>query len=530
MLCQTPKNNYVGRYCNVILNIFLFFHFQAFSNIFGRKLIQTKPKNVARNAEWAASEFEVFSQSGEDGIKQENSHQSRLNVLNPNSPYGLIQNVISPDLPKSKPIGHDRVSDLGGLTEDDVWLSDGDLLILKGGTTSFISNSIDGSEPAYPRPSIYLNNGFNENNAAVTYANSGKLAIAPAPPSITSNYVNQVQQIKHNAISIDNKPLTRVPKQIKSNSFETFVPKNTQIPWPENHNTINDNNLLNEPITYGLEIQPIQKVFKPSEKLRLIQNLHPPKNHQQYTLSIGNAQTHGLPQTAKSSGVISRNENLSNLVLRPPHTYPIQSNWLSTTAGTSTTPPNFKISSPKNYIRNNNNRKVFHIHHYSPSTQQQQQQRVSYNHKVYPQRKQSVNPLLEYLKSYAIRNKRPLSTMTGTANCHYTNQPLQLSGVRGKRINNTPPINAQQRTPKVLNNGIRNQEFKNHYNKNNLYVSNSHISGHKITSPPDEYNNQFLQQSYSKPATSYIKKKTQFLDYLTYIKPLLPNFVRNNPS
>jgi len=115
--------------------------------------------------------------------------------------------------------------------------------------------------------------------------------------------------------------------------------------------------------------------------------------------------------------------------------------------------------------------------------------------------------------------------MTGTTNRHYTNQPLQL-----RRINNTPPINAQQRTPKVLNNGIRNQEFKNHYNKNNPYVSNRHISGHKITSPPDEYNNQFLQQSYSKPATSYIKKKTQFLDYLTYIKPLLPNFVRNNPS
>ena len=130
---------------------------------------------------------------------------------------------------------------------------------------------------------------------------------------------------------------------------------------------------------------------------------------------------------------------------------------------------------------------------------------------------------------YAIRNKRPLSTMTGTANRHFTNQPLQLSGVRGKRINNTPPLNAQQRTPKVLNN-IRNQEFKNYYNRNNPYVSNRHISGNKNTSPPEVYSNQFLQKSYSKPATSYIKKKTQFLDYLTYIKPLLPNFVRNNPS
>ena len=119
--------------------------------------------------------------------------------------------------------------------------------------------------------------------------------------------------------------------------------------------------------------------------------------------------------------------------------------------------------------------------------------------------------------------------MTGTANRHYTSRPLQQTGVRDTRINNTPPINAQQRTPKVLNN-IRNQEFKNHYNRNNQYINNRHISGNKNTAPPDAYNNQFQLKSYSNPATSYIKKKTQFLDYLTYIKPLLPNFVRNNPS
>ena len=493
---------------------------------------------MARNTEWAASEFEVFSQSGEDEAEEVNSHKSRLNVLNPNSPYGLIQNVISPDLPKSKPIGNDRVSDLGGLTEDDVWLSDGDLLILKGGTTSFISNSIDTSGTAYTRPSLYLSNGFND-NTAVTYANSGKLAIAPAPPSIASNYVNQVQQIKHNAILTNNQPLTRVPKQIKSNLLETFVPKNTQIPWPESHNIINPNNLLSEPIPYGLEVQPVQKAFQPSEEIRSQQNLYAPKNHQ-YSLSIGNAPIYGRPQTLsfgnapiygsfqtiKPANVVARNQNLPNLVLPPPtisQKYPVKSNWLSTTARTSTTPPNLQISNQKNNIRNNNIRKVFHTRHQSPGTQQQQ--RVSYNHQVYPQQKQSVNPLLEYLKMYAIRNKRPLSTMTGTANRHYTNQPLQLSGVRGTRINNTPTT-AQRRTPKVLN-SIRNQEFKNHYKKNNPYFSTRHISS---TSLPRVYNNQVQKQSYSKPAANYIKKKTQFLDYLTYIKPLLPSFGRNNPS
>ncbi|XP_059080410.1 uncharacterized protein LOC131878447 [Tigriopus californicus] len=61
---------------------------------------------------------------------------SVLDVHHPQSPYGLIQDV----LPRSKlppPMDQAIVEDAAlGLNPEEVWLSDGDLLVLKGGTTS----------------------------------------------------------------------------------------------------------------------------------------------------------------------------------------------------------------------------------------------------------------------------------------------------------------------------------------------------------------------------------------------------------
>ena len=51
----------------------------------------------------------------------------------PDSPYGLIQNVLK----QTKPSVTSELSliDLGGLETKDVWLSQGDLLVLKGTPT-----------------------------------------------------------------------------------------------------------------------------------------------------------------------------------------------------------------------------------------------------------------------------------------------------------------------------------------------------------------------------------------------------------
>lgn len=61
---------------------------------------------------------------------------SVLDVHHPQSPYGLIQDVLpqSPYPPRNYPGTAADVAE--GLNPQDVWLSDGDLLVLKGGTTS----------------------------------------------------------------------------------------------------------------------------------------------------------------------------------------------------------------------------------------------------------------------------------------------------------------------------------------------------------------------------------------------------------
>lgn len=67
-----------------------------------------------------------------------------LDVRHPDSPYGLIQEVLQGP-PSNRPSPAANIdsfrtfqsnNDLGGLNPKEVYLADGDLLILKGGTTS----------------------------------------------------------------------------------------------------------------------------------------------------------------------------------------------------------------------------------------------------------------------------------------------------------------------------------------------------------------------------------------------------------
>ncbi len=54
-----------------------------------------------------------------------------LDVHHPQSPYGLIQEVLSPK--QSRPLPTNLFEkDLGGLSKQEVWMSDGNLLVLKG--------------------------------------------------------------------------------------------------------------------------------------------------------------------------------------------------------------------------------------------------------------------------------------------------------------------------------------------------------------------------------------------------------------
>ena len=62
-----------------------------------------------------------------------------LDVKDPSSPYGLIHNVLSPNsIQSAAKIKSQYINqaDLGGLDRNEVWLSQGNLLVLKGTTTS----------------------------------------------------------------------------------------------------------------------------------------------------------------------------------------------------------------------------------------------------------------------------------------------------------------------------------------------------------------------------------------------------------
>ena len=63
---------------------------------------------------------------------QEGDIYQHLDVSHPDSPYGLIQDVLSPKPSETKSITDLNSVDLGGLRSNEVWLSEGNLLVLKG--------------------------------------------------------------------------------------------------------------------------------------------------------------------------------------------------------------------------------------------------------------------------------------------------------------------------------------------------------------------------------------------------------------
>ena len=414
----------------------------------------------------------------------------------------MIQNIITPNLPLRKPyLGNQRVSDLGGLSEDDVWLSDGNLLILKGGTTSFTSNDIDdGFQQDHSPNDLILNPAYNHNNA-VTYANSGKLAIAPAPPSFASSYVYNPPQIKYTQQTEIPPPQIRVPKHIQNNLLEPFVPKNTQIPHPQTNQQKSSAVIVPNSIS-KINLQPVQNAFRPSEKIIPSPQIAPQftsQTPQQYKISLGaspiNSNVH-VPRPASTFVAPHKNPNA--------HTG-ISSNILQPLA------PSALGTFHQNHLHNN--RKTSGQYR-TPGTQQ------GYQQLSYEQQNQAVNPLLEYLKTYSVRNKMPLSALTGNAQ-HRNYQKHQINGNDGI-IWGRPLTKPNHRAPKTYS-AVNNQVFHNYNHRNNPYYSSRrHTSNNKSASSSLFQN---LQQRNRKSSTSYIKKKTQFLDYLTYIKPYLPSFV-----
>ena len=467
---------------------------------------KSKPKSLARNTQWATSGLDVFTQSDEDETEDtENLNHSRLNVLHPDSPYGLIQHVISPNLPKQKPSKNQRVSDLGGLTDDEVWLSDGDLLILKGGTTSFLSNSIDDSSTLKYVPTTNPNE-ISDKNKLITYANSGKIAIAPAPPSVASSYGNRANSIDLKNNLINNVPLTRVPKHINS-KLEPFVPKNAQIPWPGTRDKTPTKSLHSP----NQALHPIQNKFRPSEPIRKQDLYSPSVQHYKIKFSSPPSYSNGIDGGKTLSNVNLNKNHLPNLSLQTSAS-PVY------TSQNSISSNPISLSSAANPIirqySRNDNRKIYSF---------QQAPVIQYQGQKYQKVQDSGtnNPLLEYLKRYAIRNKRPLSSLTG--NNQHTNygQSVVSSSIGvGSNSIKTIPQAVPQRTAKAFSN-VRNRAYRNYYNQNNPNFSMRQTS---VSNNQQFVGKTNTQAAYAKPITNYIKKKTPFLDYLTYIKPYFPSF------
>ena len=81
---------------------------------------------------------------------QDESGYFHLDVHHPDSPYGLIQDVLKPSHHRNSPqiaffggggltSNNNNQVDLGGLDSNEVWLSQGDLLVLKGDVIRHVS-------------------------------------------------------------------------------------------------------------------------------------------------------------------------------------------------------------------------------------------------------------------------------------------------------------------------------------------------------------------------------------------------------
>lgn len=114
-------------------------------------------------------------------IQEESSGFFQLDVHHPDSPYGLIQDVLKPVFRKKPQIAfldnNNNQLNLGGLDSNEVWLSQGDLLVLKGGVTNTGEDKwppLDNYQAPYREPILApTTNSLTNSN--------GIISILPAP-------------------------------------------------------------------------------------------------------------------------------------------------------------------------------------------------------------------------------------------------------------------------------------------------------------------------------------------------------------
>ena len=497
----------------------LFFLLQAFSNIFGRKLIQTKtePKVKARALAWPGTDFEELKES-ENQLEEESdnnaSHHSKLNVLHPNSPYGLIHHVITPHqlAHPQNPINHNQrfsdtsptSNDLNGLNPDDVWLSDGNLLVLKGGVTPYhsipneiddgISDNIDQGETYSIREAggnansiVGSGHSFVENS--VTYANSGKLAIAPAPPQIVSKYKNNLSSITNSFHSINpdtpqqNSHVRRVPKHIGSNFLQPFVPKNTQV--PENFG------VQKKIQTTHSNVQPVETSFTPSQRIQT-QSVYIPQINKYF---------HSFKPTY---------QNPTNAVVHSKMFpfYPATPTWISSTKVLPVTNPPPLNSAGGVSIRARHNRKSY-IHSVPPTTLQN----------TFQQSKPVINPLIAYLKTYSIqKSKTPASFVQFSRDP----QQIQKPNINYNHLSHTNSFhNVIQKSP---NSNVMSQQypFNKQYNHHNLKNVHQVL---QYQQPKHAKNHVQWERKYLSKLSG--RNKGSILDYLRSVRSYIPSLKKH---
>ncbi len=118
-----------------------------------------------------------------------------LDVRHPDSPYGLIQEVLQPSV---RPFSSNVENDLGGLSPKEVFLSEGDLLILKGGTTNEELDNvwppIDDYEAPYREPVFAPESDFDLSTFSVN-PSPRNIPFEQSPSSKKVN--NSLHTVKH---------------------------------------------------------------------------------------------------------------------------------------------------------------------------------------------------------------------------------------------------------------------------------------------------------------------------------------------
>jgi len=149
----------------------------TFGDIIGAAVKYQKEKQPGVRTP-SASQAASFSDVA--NIQEESSGFFELDVHHPDSPYGLIQDVLKPVFRKKPQIAfldNNNQLDLGGLDSNEVWLSQGNLLVLKGGITNTGEDKwppLDNYQAPYREPILApTTNSLTNSN--------GIISILPAP-------------------------------------------------------------------------------------------------------------------------------------------------------------------------------------------------------------------------------------------------------------------------------------------------------------------------------------------------------------